>query len=212
MKIVQVLFSGLGGHGSVAFSIVRGDRARAHRHGFIFYGIEPLAQGYDQTCDELGVTYEVVSKRPGLDLHSWAAFGTALRKAAPDVVILHSTNLIGPASAFARISGTPLVVVDHLSNQVKQRRDWGFVALALALADATVFLTREFAAEIEARLGRLYRANRVHVIGNSVDPAAFAPRAPRAIRPEEPLVVGMHARFSASKDHATLLRAGARGS
>jgi glycosyltransferase involved in cell wall biosynthesis len=206
MKILQVLFSGLGGHGSVAFSLVRGDRQRAHNHHMIFYGIEPLAPGYGQACADLGIGSDVVLKQPGLDLGSWRQFLAVLKRSRPDVVVLHSTSLVAAAASYARMTGTPLIVVDHLSNQVKQPRDWRFVALALALADHTVFLTDDFAREVKNRLGRLYSPRRVQVIGNGIDVEAFAlpaarPPAPAAIQ------VGMNARFSASKDHLTLIRA-----
>jgi glycosyltransferase involved in cell wall biosynthesis len=210
LKILQVLFSGLGGHGSVAFSLVRGDRARAHQHTMIFYGVEPMAEGYAQTCTDLAATREVIYKRQGLDLQSWRGFIAALKRSAPDVVVLHSTSLIVPAAAYARTADIPLIVVDHLSNQVKQPRDWRFLGLALALADRTVFLTDAFASEVSLRLGRLYPSHRVEVIGNGIDVAAFAPSARTTGTRAGEIRVGMHSRFSQSKDHPTLIRSIAR--
>jgi glycosyltransferase involved in cell wall biosynthesis len=214
MKILQVLFSGLGGHGSVAFSLVRGDRERKHQHAMVFYGIEPLAPGYAQTCADLGVGLDVVYKRPGLDLGSMRAVIRALERAAPDAVILHSTSLVAAATLYARSTGCPLVVVDHLSNQVKLRRDWNFVALALALADRTVFLTPTFATEVKSHWGRLYSDRRIQVIGNGIDVTAFAPavgaRGQASQATDRAIRIGMHGRFSASKDHVTLVKAIAR--
>src|SRR5688572_12681088 len=99
MKILQVLFSGLGGHGSVAFSLVRGDRRRTHAHIMLFYGVELLAPGYADTCDELGVAHAVILKKPGLDLASWRQVIARIRRESPDVVLLHSTSLVGVLAA-----------------------------------------------------------------------------------------------------------------
>jgi glycosyltransferase involved in cell wall biosynthesis len=207
MKILQVLFSGLGGHGSVAFSLIRGDSNRAHQHHLLFYGAEPLASGYAELCAELAIGHEVAYKRPGLDLGSWARVIAAVRRVGPDVVLLHSMSLVAPVAAYARASRRPVVAVDHLSNQVKQGRDWRFTAMALALANRTVFLTDDFAAEVKARLGPLYRTDAVNVIGNGIDVEAFAHGLKTRPRETNIVRVGMHGRFSRSKDYGTLVRA-----
>src|SRR5690606_29787301 len=134
-----------GGHGSVAFSLVRGDRERTFDHGMVFYGVEDLASGYAEACSELGVTYELIHKRPGLDLGSWKAVVGALEKSAPDVIVLHSMPLLGAVAAFGRATRTPIVAVDHLSVHMKRRREWALTLASQVLADRTVVLSREFA-------------------------------------------------------------------
>lgn len=213
MKIVQVLFSGLGGHGSVAFSLVRGDESSTHDHAMLFYGIEPLAGGYADLCGELGIEYAVVLKRPGLDLGSWRDVIDVLRRMQADVVVMHSMALIPAGLAFARTARVPLIAVDHMSNQVKKPKEWVFTALALAAADRTVVLTPAFAAELAERLRPVFRRERVVVIGNGIDLSALSEAAERSHRngsTSSCLRVGMHSRFSPSKDHETLVRAVAK--
>jgi glycosyltransferase involved in cell wall biosynthesis len=175
----------------------------------VFYGIEPLAAGYAEACVDLGVQHRVVYKKRGADLRAWRRVVGAIQSVAPDVVLLHSMSLVVPVSAFARARRTPLIAIDHLSNQVKLPRDWMFAAAALALADRTITLTDEFASELRERLWPVFSTHRVATIGNGIDLKTFAPRRPMGAFSTTSRV-GMHGRFSPSKDHATLLRAAVR--
>jgi glycosyltransferase involved in cell wall biosynthesis len=211
MKLLQILYSGLGGQGGVAFALVRADRERAHAHALAFCGVEPLAPGYAEACAARGAACHVVPKRRGLDLEAWRGLFGVLRTAAPDVVVLHSPSLLAAALAYRRAAGGRLVVVEHQANALKTRRDWAATVLSHATADAAVYLTPAYAGEVRRRLGPLWRPGRVHVVGTGLDVEAYAAAAAaRAARPAGPLRVGMHGRFTSSKDHATLLRAVAR--
>jgi glycosyltransferase involved in cell wall biosynthesis len=176
----------------------------------LFFGIEDLAPGYIDTCAEMGIRYHFVQKRPGLDLASWARIMAILREEAPDAILLHSLSLIAAGGAARFLSRrSRLVAVEHTALAVKRKVDWICSALALRLADAVVYLTEEYALAVRARLGRGFGAGRTQVIGNGIDTQAFAPaRPPRPARAG--LRVGMMARFSTGKDHATLIRAIAR--
>lgn len=211
--VVQVLYSGLGGHGSVAFSLVRGDRGRTFRHGMIFYGVEDLAPGYAEACNLLGVSYATTVKRRGLDVKSWLQVAANLRGLAPDLVVLHSAPASPPVLALARFLGAPVVLVEHLANQVKGTSDWVWSTAAHQIAARTVVLTPTYGEELAQRLGRLYRRRRVRVIPNGIDVERFAEarRAQGRTHGSGPRHrVGMHSRFTPTKDHRTLIAAVAR--
>jgi glycosyltransferase involved in cell wall biosynthesis len=210
MKILQIMFSGLGGHGSVVFSLLRGAGSASHTHVLLFFGIEDLSPGYIEACAELGVRYHFVKKRRGIDLRAWSRIVAILRKEAPDTVLLHSLSLIAAAGAYRLAAPrSRLVAVEHTPLAVKRKVDWICSAMALRMADGVVYLTEQYARAVRDRLGRVFRPARIHVVGNGVDTTVFAPpSAPIAAR--RGLRVGMLARFSTGKDHATLLRAVAR--
>lgn len=207
MRFVHVLFGGLGGHSAVVFSLLRTPQARADEHLLIFYGLEGLAGSNEQWCREHGVPFEVVGKRPGLDLRAWARIARIIRGAAPDCVFLHQPSLLPPVAAARLRTTCRLVVVEHESNHLKSRRNWLESALSGAVADEVVYLTAGYQRTVEERLG-LLAPRRAHVIGNSVDTSVFAP-APRTSS-RDTWTFGMHARFVATKDQVTIVRALAR--
>ncbi|MBK6382062.1 MAG: hypothetical protein IPF69_01110 [Chitinophagaceae bacterium] len=50
MKVMQVLYSGLGGHGSVVTSMINADKEKKWEHCLLFYGIEELLTAYTDFC------------------------------------------------------------------------------------------------------------------------------------------------------------------
>ena len=206
MRVVQVLYSGLGGHANVALSLAQGDHARKHQHALVFYGIEPLEPSYADACDRLGVRRAFVHKRRGLDVASWIEIAKTLEHLAPDVVILHSVNLVAPVTLWSRLRGVPIVAVDHTPNEVKRPKDWAFSVGVLLASDEVVYLTQTYRDEVVARYPRLTRRRGVRVIGNGIDLGPFAGSGSRRAV-DGVFRVGMHSRFAPTKDHATLIEA-----
>lgn len=207
MRVSQVLYSGLGGHGSVAFSL----QAAAERAGggwrgaMIFLGIEPLLPDYARLCETHGLEHDYVAATAGRPWKSWPGLGRALRGQRPGAIILHSVKTILPAWAYARRHHVPLIAVEHQANALKTRSEWAASRMLMRLADAVVVLTPDYSEALRAGLGRAWRGDKVHVIPNGIDTDAFAP----VERPGTggARVVGMASRFSAIKRHDILIQA-----
>ena len=71
MKVLQALYGGLGGHASVALSLVRADDDHRFRHHLLFHGIERTRPEYLDAARNVGATCSDVPKRPGIDVDSW---------------------------------------------------------------------------------------------------------------------------------------------
>jgi len=213
VKVVQILYSGLGGHGSVAFSLqAAAERARTGAAsdwagGMIFLGIEPLLPEYVRLCAERGIPPTYVQARRGSPWRSWRGIFRALLGMAPDVIILHSVKTILPAWLFARFRGIPLVAVEHQPNSLKTRSEWVASRLLMRLADAVVVLTPDYEAALRRGLGKAWRGDKVHLIPNGIDTDLFAPSGSRPARQGRPLTVGMAARFSDTKRPELLVAA-----
>ena len=54
LKIIHVLYSGLGGNGNVVFPLLETDFGRNPEHVAVFYGVEPLLPAYREHCRRLG--------------------------------------------------------------------------------------------------------------------------------------------------------------
>lgn len=208
MKVVQILYSGLGGHGSVAFSLQAaastGDH-RGWRGAMIFLGIEPLLPEYRSLCEQHDLPYRYVRARAGAPWRSWPGLLAALRATAPDAIVLHSVKTILPCWLYARMRGIPLIAVEHQANALKTASEWVASRLLMRLADAVVVLTPAYRDALRARLGRAWCERKVQVIPNGIDTDAFAPGEKR--RRDGSVTIGMASRLAGNKRHEVLVRA-----
>jgi len=205
MQITQILYCGLGGHGSVAFSLARA--AGLHwRNSMIFAGIEPLLPEYARLCDERAIHRAHVRMRKGRAWTAWPSVHAELTRAAPQALVLHSVKLILPCWLYAHRHGIPIIAVEHQPNTLKRRSEWWVSRLLMRLADAIVVLTPAYRAALERQLGAAYRPEKVHVIPNGIDTSAFAPPQ-RCPAPSQPFRLGMAARFSSTKRQDLLIGA-----
>ena len=93
MKILQVVYSGLGGNSSVAFSFVEGqNNNKKINNFFLFCGVERLVNGYKKKCLILGIKYFYFRKKK-FQIKFKKIFHI-LEKNKPDVLIVHDYNLL----------------------------------------------------------------------------------------------------------------------
>jgi glycosyltransferase involved in cell wall biosynthesis len=170
----------------------------------------------------LGVPVEALGLAPGLGAPAaLAGLGQRLRRFRPDVVQtwLYHADLVG-GLAGRLVAGAPVVWGLHSSNLEPGIVKPGTIRIAHACArlsgwlPAAIVCCSEATREAHARFG--YRPDKLVVIPNGIDPAAFRPdpAARAAVRaelglPADALVVGMIARFDPQKDHRTFVRAAA---
>jgi glycosyltransferase involved in cell wall biosynthesis len=203
--MLQVLYGGLGGHGSVAFSLIQGDQHERMEHSLLFFGIEEARPEYAQQCQELGVPYKSIVKQAGLDLVSWRRVWQELERINPDVVVLHSMSLVPVALAYERLSSSRILYVDHQSNALKRPKEWVMTTMASLLGRRLVVLTDVFSDELSAKLGPLFRREKAFVINNGIDVDRYSPGD--GFRGRSRTTISMQSRFNDTKDHATLVRA-----
>ncbi|WP_456447429.1 glycosyltransferase family 4 protein [Thiolapillus sp.] len=209
MKVMQILYSGLGGHGSVAFSLHNAAVAAASdwQESMMFVGIEPVLEIYERRCQEDAIPYRPVRSREGRPWRSWAAVYRGLCVERPDVLLLHSVKLFLPCWWYAWRHGAVLIGVEHQANALKSRSEWMVSRLLMRLAHGVVVLTREYREELNKAMGRAFRGNKVHVVPNGIDVECFAPRD-HGTEEEEPVrALGMAARFTPGKCQKVLVEA-----
>src|SRR5690606_30056464 len=137
VKVSQVLYSGLGGHGSVAFSLVGAARTtRAWVPSLIFFGIEPVLREYERKCVDESVPYQHIRTLAGAAWLKWPSLYRALARACPEAIILQSVKAILPCALYARRHGIRLLAVEHQPNALKSRAEWWVSRTLMKLADA----------------------------------------------------------------------------
>lgn len=205
-RVLQILYSGLGGHGSVAFSLAAAARtARAWENHFLFVGIEPVLPEYAQHCLERGYSFAGVRTLRGAPWLTWPAVYRGVRRARPDAIVLHSVKTIAPNHWYARRRGVPLIAVEHQANDLKTRAEWWASGQLMRKADAVVVLTAEYLEALQAHLGAGFDPSRVRVIPNGIDTDRFAPTD--RLEGHAELHVGMAARMTSTKRQDLLIDA-----
>lgn len=210
MKVAQILYSGLGGHANVAFSLATASMAvGAWNPSLIFFGIEPVSEQHRQHCHKFGIEHDLVRTRPGRAWLYWPALMRAIARQRPDAIILHSVKAILPCALYARRHGIPIVAVEHQANALKHARERWISRVLMRSADAIVVLTSEYRDELHRQLDHRWRENKAHVIANGIDTDFWAPSD--AVRSaDSPRVIGMASRMTGIKRQELLIDALAR--
>jgi glycosyltransferase involved in cell wall biosynthesis len=205
-KIVHVLYSGLGGHGSVFFSLVKADKNKMFNTGAIFCGIEKIRNDYVYQCKQLGVPYQSIRKIRRFDPFIFLKLFKAFRKARPDVLFLHGATFILPVLLYKKFHRKLKIIVrDTQAHHLKTKREKYWLKLAARHCDNLVFLTKESLDEALNELNIPSLHNKCLVISNGLDTELYSPVPARDL--SEKIVIGMQSRLQPIKDHPTLLKA-----
>lgn len=205
MRVLQILYSGLGGHGSVALSLA--DAARAEvgwESQFVFLGVEPALASYIGTCVANGYPHAEVRTRPGVHWLAWRSLYGAISQLRPDAIVLHSVKAILPVALYASRRSIPLIAVEHQPIILKSKAEWCVSRLLQRFAGAVVMLTDDYYTRMEAKLRPGWRPEKVHLIPNGIDVDVFS-AAPRRVA--RTLRIGMAARMTSMKRQEILIEA-----
>ncbi|MCO5232460.1 MAG: glycosyltransferase [Chitinophagales bacterium] len=204
-NITQVLYSGLGGHGSVAFSLIEGDIKHQAKHNLVFFGIEPVKDEYIEKCKKYKIPYGAIVISGMSKLKSlWNAF-RAIKRQQPDIIILHSTVLF-LLVPFWRIMGIKIISVDHTPNSTKTSREWLDIHLLRYFSNIQVYLTELQYKDYETRFGKKYhQKGHPVIINNGLNTQLFS--SSKSYDQMSSYKLLMQARFSWSKDFQTFIKA-----
>jgi glycosyltransferase involved in cell wall biosynthesis len=207
MKILHVLYSGLGGHGNVFFSMIKADVNKQIEYQALFYGIEDIKNEYIEQCEENEIKYFFAKKKRGLDIPYYWLILKYIKRSKADIVFLHGSAYILPAkiASFFSKKKYRIVIRETQANHLKTKAQWITLCFAMLLADKIVCLTKEFNSQIRKKIKYLYKNEKVIVIPNGIDLEVFKPKEGKLHTNE--FNIGMQSRIIDIKDHITLLKA-----
>ena len=207
MKVLHILYSGLGGHGNVFYSMVDADIDRDFEYEALFFGVEDVRRNYIQKATDKKINWHFVKKKPGIDLSAYRKITAIIKKAAPDIIFIHTSAYIFPAKWAAVFSRKKMRVIvrETQPNHLKTKFEWVGLGASLLLADKVVFLSTEYRNDVRQKMKLLFSKKRTAVIPNGIDLSLFRPFETN--KEDELVNIGMQSRLSATKDHATLLEA-----
>ncbi len=206
MKILHVLYSGLGGHGNIFFSMVAADKQKEFEYEALFYGIEEVRNDFIEQCAQNNIPWYFAKKNVKLDFKYYSRIRHYIRKSDPDIIFLHGSAYILSAkiAGFFTKKKPAIIIRETQANHLKTTAQWLSLAAAMCMANHIVCLTSEFKGQIQKKLGWLYREKKVVVISNGINLDVYQPREKTA---RKEVIIGMQSRLVRIKDHITLLKA-----
>lgn len=204
MKLAQILYSGLGGHASVAFSLIDGLPPQAFEFSLGFLGIEPLVPAYETYCRGKGIRFQYFKAIAGKPVYTWPKVFFWLVKEKPDVLILHSVKTIIPCLLFRMFSRTPLVFVEHQPIQLRGKSDLFCSKIGMRFSSRVVCLSNDYAHDMKTMLGNSFDSKKVEIIPNGIDTKRFSPHKKDPIKSNR-VVFGMAARFADTRRQDVLV-------
>lgn len=206
MKILHILYSGLGGHGNVFFSMVKADVKKEFEYEALFCGIEDLREEYAQRCTDKAIPYHFVKKTAGKHIGFYYKIFKHIRQSNAGIVFLHGSVQL-PGAWLAKIlllKNRKLVVRETQAIHLKTKFEKLALQVAMKLADKIVFLSEAYKKQISIDVGNNFKAEKCVVIPNGIDLEKFAVAEKKSLLP---ISIGMQSRIVAIKDHSTLLAA-----
>jgi len=205
-KIVHLLYSGLGGHGSVFFSLVKADKVHEFSTEAVFCGIEKVRSDYVLQCNQLNIPFQAIQKRKGPGpLIYWRLY-KAFKRAKPNVLFLHGATFILPAIIYKKFHPSVKIIVrDTQAHHLKNKREWYWLKLAIRHCSHLVFLTKESFEGVAAKMNSTRLHHKAVIISNGLDTDLYSPVTAADL--SSGAVIGMQSRLQPIKDHPTLLKA-----
>ena len=204
-KIVHTLFSGLGGHGSVVFSLLAESLNDGFDHFVLFYGVEDLLEEYRQKCLLYNIPFVFVKKRRCVDLLSGLKVIKSLKTFNGDFILINSTNLVLPAYLYKIIFKKKFAVVEHTPNYMKGHLDWFRSLCSQFLADAVICLSETYKTELKKKFGRFLKSEKNQIIPNGLDVDYYKP-LDKPCKSFQVVKIGIHSRLTPQKDYVTLFK------
>ncbi len=204
MKVNQIIYSGMGGHCSVAFSLLEGDVKNIWNKSIIFYGVEEIIPEYIDKCKKYNINYYIVKINSGNHILKWFEIYKYLKKINPDKIILH-TNCIIPVFLYSFFFKKKFIYVEHLATKLKQPKDWIISYLSNLFSYKIVVLHKNYLNELKKKIPIfIFRYNKYQIINNGINTELFKPST-KISKNNSWLKIGMASRLTHSKNHDLIL-------
>lgn len=171
MKILQIVYPGLGGTGSVSFSVVEGQKHRKYINVFLFVGIEKLITDYKKKCKKLNINFEYIhKKRYHIQLRKILVF---LKKTKPKIIIIHEYNIL-PFYIFSLFNKTKLIYVSHTPDKTKKIRQWVLYIFNSFFCHNIILVSKRNKNDFKYKINNLLFKKKVTVIENGINIKKFS--------------------------------------
>ena len=208
MKILHIIYSGLGGHGAVLFAMLDKEMLDSFDHEVLFLGVEEPKNEYIKKCNYLNIPYSYLHKgRSNIKFIKDCIH--AIKLADADSVITHSLAAV-PSMVIASLLNlfrTKNILRDTQAHHLKSKKDWAALYCAAIFFNKIIFLTKTAKQIALQKIPFLLKAQKLVIINNGLDINYYRPSSSYSISDSLNLVIGMVSRLQPNKDHLTLIDA-----
>ena len=146
LKILQIVYSGIGGTGSVATALVEGDKKKVFTHELLFSGVEKMFSGYEEWCKKKKINYYKYDKIKSSIIRDYKVF-EAIKKNNPNIVIFHGHNYFMTIilSIFYKFK---LIYIEHSPLSYRTLKNFFLNYIIFFFFDKIIYLYSDYKKEI----------------------------------------------------------------
>ena len=169
MKIMQVVYPGLGGNSSVAFSLVEGQN-KIYKNLFIFAGVENLRKDFIEKCKKNKIEYKYYKKKR-LQFNISKLINES-KNFKPNIILIHDYFILPFFFYKLKFKKTVICFIHHTPDKTKNFIQWIFFFLNYFLSDKTILVSKRNKSSL---IYKMQKANpkKIRVIENGINVKKF---------------------------------------
>lgn len=203
-KVLNIIYSGTGGHGSVWYSMMQGGGLREWNNFAVFYGIEDVLPEYISFCEQNNITYLALKKKSFFDFSNWWSFLLFIKRNNIGNLLLHQHSIYFSVLVI-RLFGLAkkMIYIEHTPHEILRKVDHFFIPKMFNITDTIVFLNDSIYAYYKSLYPK--SAEKMMIIPNGINHNLYN----RIVfeNRNEVFSVGMISRMTLQKDFDTLILA-----
>ena len=201
MKVLHILYSGLGGSSSVVFSLLKENKKNFLIKQNILFTGNYLFKDYKYKTKNTNNNYFYIKTKKFFSWLSWFKTYFFLCREKPDLIFLHNFQFV-PLLFYKFFFSKKIIFVDHQSEHFLKSRSLTTSFFSLIFFDCVIFVNKKKSLKFKKKFS--FFKKKIHNISNSVDVNFFKKYKNKKNR--NPFIIGMAARLDNSKKHELIIR------
>ncbi len=166
---MQIVYPGLGGNSSVAFSLVEGQN-KIYKNLFIFAGVEDLRKDFIGKCKKNKIEYKYYKKKR-LQFNISKLLKES-KNFKPNIILIHDYFIL-PFFLYKLIfKKTMICFIHHTPDKTKNLVQWIFFFLNYFLSDKTILVSKRNKSSLIYKIQKA-NPNKIRVIENGINVKKF---------------------------------------
>ena len=197
MKVIHILYSGLGGVFDVVDSLIKTKNKKV-QNGAIYIG-PYLNNNYKKHQKILGKNFFFIKTFKRLSFFYFINIFVLLIKFKPNIIVLHNYQFI-PCLFIKIFFGTKLIYVDHKPYSTKSYKDNLVILLSKYFTNIFVVLNKDNKSYLKKK--HLIQNKKIHIIENGIEIKKIKNNLKKKF-----IIIGMAGRMNSSKLHFLIIDA-----
>ena len=202
MKLLQILYPGLGGTSTVAFSLIDDLKKKNNssiNNFFIFYGVERLTKNNLQNCKKKKINFFFFLKSNFL-IDTYRVY-LKIKSIKPDYIITHSNSFFS-LFLIKLLHKKNFYCVDHTPDEVRSFKEWVNLFLFTIFSSGMIYVSERNKNNKIFSVLKFFNS-KFKIIRNGIDTNKF--KRKKKILQKKKIIIGMAARFVKEKKQSLII-------